>query len=88
MQSVIQDLFSTGTVVTACLAPAVLQKFEPVVRRLLSGSQLFVKQPDGSYRPTGTHFGLPRYFEFGDLQEPAVRDARSLRGMRVTTGSR
>jgi hypothetical protein len=76
MQSVFQDLFATGTVVAACLTPRVLSELEPVLRRLLGGSHLFVKQDDGTYRPKGSELGLPRYFEFKDLQEPALRDRR------------
>jgi hypothetical protein len=70
MQYVIEDLFATGTVLAACLAPCALAQFEPVVRRLLSGPQLFIKQPDGTYRPKGSSLGLNRYFEFEDLQAP------------------
>jgi hypothetical protein len=47
---------------------------EPVLRRLLCGKQLFVKQADGTYRPQGSELGLSRYFEFADLQAPALRD--------------
>jgi hypothetical protein len=34
---------------------------------------LFVKQPDGGYRPKGSELGLARSFEFTDLHSPALR---------------
>lgn len=71
----IQDSFDPGSVVAAWLSPGALGQFEPVLRRLLAGQQLFVKQPDGTYRPKGSQLGLPRSFEFTDLQAPALRSA-------------
>lgn len=71
----VQDSFDAGTVVAAWLSPGTLGEFEPVLRRLLCGQQLFVKQPDGSYRPKGCQLGLARSFEFSDLHSPAVRHA-------------
>ena len=41
----------------------------------MAGQQLFVKQPDGTWRPKGSELGLPRSFEFADLQGPALRNA-------------
>ncbi len=71
----VQDSFDAGCVVAAWLDPATLGQFEPMVRRLMVGQQLFVKQPDGSWRPKGSQLGLPRSFEFADLQGPALRTA-------------
>ena len=69
----VQDSFDAGNVVAAWLTPGSLGQLEPVLRRLMCGKQLFVKQSDGTYRPQGSELGLPRYFEFGDLQAPALR---------------
>jgi hypothetical protein len=71
----VQDSFDAGTVVAAWLSPGTLGRLEPVLRRLLAGPQVFVKQPDGTYRPRGSELGLPRYFEFADLHAPALRNA-------------
>jgi hypothetical protein len=70
----VQDSFDAGSVVAAWLAPGTLGQLEPVLRRLMAGKQLFVKQEDGTYRPRGSELGLPRYFQFTDLQAPALRD--------------
>lgn len=70
----VQDSFDAGSVVAAWLTPGTLGQFEPVLRRLLAGRQLFVKQPDGTYRPRGSELGLPRYFDFADLQAPALKN--------------
>jgi hypothetical protein len=70
----VQDCFDQGSVVTARLTPGTLGQLEPVLRRLLCGNQQFVKQADGTYRPRGSELGLPRYFEFTDLQLPALRE--------------
>ena len=72
----VQDSFDAGSVVAAWLSPAALGQLEPMLRRLMAGQQLFVKQPDGTYRPKGSELGLPRYFDFSDLQTPALRDVR------------
>jgi hypothetical protein len=72
----VQDSFDPGSVVAAWLSPGILGDLEPVMRRLLSGKQLFVKQPDGTYRPKGSELGLAHCFDFSDLQAPALRDAR------------
>lgn len=72
----VQDLFDPGTIVAAGLTPGTLGRLEPVLRRLMCGQQLFVKQADGTYRPKGSELGLPRYFEFEDLQAPAPRNLR------------
>jgi hypothetical protein len=62
------DTFDTGTVVAATLAPAALVQFEPVLRRLLGGTQHFVKQSNGRYRPSGCSLGLgPQCFDFSEL---------------------
>jgi hypothetical protein len=74
MQTV-QDPFDAGSLVAAWLSPATLGQLEPVLRRLMAGQQLFVKQPDGTYRPKGSELGLSRCFEFDDLQAPALRSA-------------
>jgi hypothetical protein len=71
----VQDSFDAGTVVMAWLTPGRLGQLEPVLRRLLCGRQLFVKQADGTYRPRGSELGLPRYFEFADLQAPSPCDS-------------
>jgi len=71
----VQDSFDAGSVVAAWLSPATMGQLEPVLRRLMAGRQLFVKQPDGTYRPKGSELGLPRPFEFADLQGPALRSA-------------
>jgi hypothetical protein len=68
-----QDSFDAGTVIAAWLSPGTLGQLEPVMRRLLCGQQLFVKQPDGSYLPKGSELGLARSFEFTDLHSPALR---------------
>ena len=71
----VQDSYDAGNVVAAWLSPVTLGRLEPVMRRLLCGKQLFVKQADGTYRPQGSELGLAHYFEFTDLQAPALRDA-------------
>jgi hypothetical protein len=71
----VQDSFDAGTVVAAWLSPGALGELEPVLRRLLAGQQLFVKQRDGTYRPKGSELGLARAFEFADLHAPALRPA-------------
>ena len=73
----VQDSFDAGCVVAAWLSPDTLGRLEPVLRRLMAGRQLFVKQPDGTYRPKGSELGLPRYFDYGDLQAPALRNAHT-----------
>ncbi len=73
---VVQDSYDAGNVVAAWLSPGTLGRLEPVLRRLLCGKQLFVKQPDGTYRPKGSELGLAHYFEYTDLQAPDLRDAR------------
>ena len=71
----VQDSFDPGSVVAAWLSPGTLGQLEPVLRRLLAGQQLFVKQPDGTWRPKGSQLGLPRPFEFADLHDAALRSA-------------
>jgi hypothetical protein len=74
MQSTLDSL-DTGAVVAAWLSPGMLGELEPMLRRLLAGQQLFVKQRDGSYRPKGCEMGFARSFQFSDLCEPALRPA-------------
>jgi hypothetical protein len=74
MQSV-QDTFDTGSVVAASLAPDTLRRFEPMLRRLLAGTQLFVKQADGRYSPRGCALGLAHCFEFSELEHAEARSA-------------
>lgn len=73
----VQDSLDAGTVIAAWLSPATLGQLEPILRRLLVGQQLFVKQRDGSYRPKGCELGMARSFDFSDLHAPAVRPAGS-----------
>lgn len=61
--------------VAAKLSPGLLGQLEPMLRRMLAGQQLFVKQPDGSYRPKGCQLGLARSFSFADLDAPAQQHA-------------
>jgi hypothetical protein len=70
----VQDSFDAGSVVAAWLNPGTLGQLDPVLRRLMAGKQLFVKQTDGTYRPRGSELGLAHYFEFADLQSPALRN--------------
>ena len=74
MQELVEDLFDTGNVVAASLCPGTLGELEPVLRRMLAGKQLFVKQPDGTYRPKGSPLGLAHCFDYADLQAPALRN--------------
>lgn len=69
------DSFDPGTVIAAWLSPAILGELEPMLRRLLAGPQLFVKQNDGSYRPKGCQLGFARSFRFEDLHAPALQCA-------------
>lgn len=73
VQEYVEDSLDPGSVVAARLTPGTLGQLEPVLRRLMCGRQLFVKQPDGTYRPKGSELGLPRYFDFEDLQAPALQ---------------
>lgn len=68
------DTFATGSVVAASLAPRTVDMFDPVLRRLLAGTQNFIKQADGRWRPCGCQLGLARCFDYSDLQIPAQRD--------------
>ncbi|AMO23261.1 hypothetical protein GCM10027034_42570 [Ramlibacter solisilvae] len=72
----VQDSFDTGTVIAAWLSPGALEELEPLLRRLLAGKQIFIKQSDGSYRPQGWEYGLARGFQFSELCEPALRPQR------------
>lgn len=55
------------TQVAAALVPAKLQEFDPLLRSLLAGTQIFVKQADGRYRPRGCALGLAQCFDLADL---------------------
>ena len=89
MQFVVQDSFDAGSVVAACLSPRTLGELEPVLRRLLGGKQLFVKQPDGSYRPKGSPLGLAHAhcFQFADLQAPALAASPTGRPLRLSAAN-
>jgi hypothetical protein len=69
----VQDSFDPGTVIAAWLSPGALDDLEPLLRRLLAGQQVFIKQSDGSYRPKGWEYGLARGFSFSQLCEPALK---------------
>ena len=60
--------FTPGTVVAATLAPQVIEAFDPVLRLMLRGTQDFVKQVDGSWRPRGCSLGFCGCFESGQLE--------------------
>ena len=66
------DSYDAGAVIAACLSPVTLGALEPMLRRLLGGQQLFVKQRDGSYRPKGCQMGMARSFSFDELTRPAL----------------
>ena len=66
--STVLDSFAPGSVVSASLTPKTVDSFDPVLRLLLGGKQVFIKQPDGRWRPRGCSLGLARCFEFSDLQ--------------------
>jgi hypothetical protein len=70
---VVQDSLDAGTVIAAWLSPGLLSELEPMLRRMLAGQQLFVKQRDGSYKPKGCELGLARCFDFTDFYSPTVR---------------
>ena len=70
-----QDPFAPGSVVAASLTPAAMGGFDPIVRLLLGGKQVFVKQPDGRWRPRGCELGLARCFAFEDLHAPVARSS-------------
>jgi hypothetical protein len=67
------DTFVPGSVVAASLAPQAVTGFDPVLRRLLGGPQLFVKLADGHWRPQGCQLGLASCFNFEDLLAPVAR---------------
>jgi hypothetical protein len=67
------DPFAPGSVVAAKLAPSVCASFDPVLRSLLAGTQVFIKQADGRWRPRGCQLGLARCFAFDDLLGPVAR---------------
>ncbi len=67
------DTFAPGSAVAASLVPTVVNGFDPVLRRMLAGTQVFIKQADGRWRPRGCQFGLARCFEFSELHAPVER---------------
>jgi hypothetical protein len=69
----VPDTFTTGSVVAASLAPQAFDMFDPVLRRLLAGTQNFVKQADGNWRPSGCQLGLAQCFAYEDLRVPVAR---------------
>lgn len=71
--SPVADTFAPGSVVAASLQQQAMDAFDPVVRRLLAGTQVFVKQADGRWKPKGCQFGLASCFDFCDLQSPVQR---------------
>ena len=71
--SPVVDTFAPGSVVAASLQPQAVDAFDPILRRLLSGTQVFIKQADGRWKPRGCQLGLARCFEFGDLLSPIER---------------
>lgn len=68
-----EDTFATGCVVAAALAPESLVRFDPLLRRMLGGTQLFVKQADGRYSPRGCALGLAHCFDFSELRHAEAR---------------
>lgn len=74
MQSLAADPFTTGTIVAAALVPQAMERFDPVLRRLLAGPQFFVKLADGRWKPQGCQLGLGcQCFQFSELLEPVAR---------------
>lgn len=69
----VTDTFATGSVVAAALSREAADTFDPVLRRLLAGTQNFVKQADGRWRPCGCQLGLAHCFDYSDLIAPAHR---------------
>jgi hypothetical protein len=67
------DTFVPGSIVAASLTPQAVTGFDPLLRRLLVGPQLFVKLADGRWRPHGCQLGLASCFEFEDLLTPVAR---------------
>lgn len=66
------DTFAPGSVVAASLAPEAVDMFDPVLRRLLAGTQVFIKQADGRWKPRGCQLGLAQCFDYSDLQSPVA----------------
>lgn len=67
------DSFAPGSAVAASLTPQTVDTFDPVLRRLLGGVQVFIKQADGRWRPRGCQLGLARCFESSDLMGAVER---------------
>jgi hypothetical protein len=55
------------SIVAATLIPAALARVDPLLRRLLAGTQEFVKLADGRYRPHGCSLGLTMCFDASEL---------------------
>jgi hypothetical protein len=68
----VDESIDVGTVIAAWLSPGAIGDLDPILRRLLTGQQLFVKQSDGSYKPKGCQMGLARSFAFEDLHLPSL----------------
>ena len=49
--------------------------YDPQGKHVGNFASVWIKQPDGTWRPKGSELGLPRPFEFADLQGPALRSA-------------
>ncbi|MGE4240085.1 hypothetical protein [Ramlibacter sp.] len=70
----VPDTFIAGEQIAASIQPSALTQYEPVLRRLLSGQQLFVKQADGRWRPRGCALGLAQCFAYEDLKVSSAGD--------------
>ena len=73
LMTTVTDPFTPGSVVAASLTAAAVDTFDPVLRRMLAGTQVFIKQPDGRWRPRGCQLGLAQCFAFEDLADPVQR---------------
>lgn len=67
------DPYVTGSVVAARLSRELLERFDPVLRPLLTGQQFFIKLADGRWHPQGCQLGLCQCFDFRDLLAPVER---------------
>jgi hypothetical protein len=67
------DTFAPGSVVAASLVPKAVDTFDPVLRRMLAGTQEYIKMANGRWRPQGCSLGLARCFAFEDLLAPVAR---------------
>jgi hypothetical protein len=71
--TIASDTYVIGSVVAASLAPQAVDGFDPTLKCMLRGQQLFVKLADGRWRPQGCSLGLARCFTFDDLLTPVAR---------------